>query len=174
MSLTTLAMSLSQTCLVQNENFTAIFVESNVPRYQKVDGYIPTLLFVTFTTLGLNLFWRKSFVLSRDMPVVLLSELFAIVVLTFKLWEPWIITVVTVIACCLLHHVFKSGSQSQKPRNSLDGQDVTNFILTACSIYALIHQNNQMLLKEKAEEKQFHLMKLWISIPILSLFQLIR
>ena len=167
-------MSLSNNCLAQNENLIAIFGESNVPRYQKVGGYLHTLIFVTFTTIGLNLFWRKSFVLSRDMPVVLLSELFAILVLTFKLWEPWIITVVTVIACCLLHHVFKSGSQSQKPRNSLDCQDLTNFILTACSIYALIHQNNQMLLKEKAEEKQFHLMKLWISIPMLSLFQLIR
>ena len=167
-------MSLSNNLSNQKGNQINVFVQKNLLQYQKVDETIPIVLFVILNTFSINLFWRKSFVLHRDLPLSVLSEMFAIVVLNADSWGLHMIVVVTIIVCCVSNWIFKSGRVAQKPRNALDHQDLINFILTSFTIYVLVQQSNQLFIKETIEEKRVHFMKLWASIPILSLFQLIR
>ena len=157
-------------------NLTHVLLRTNVEEYQKNHNYIATVLFVTFATIGINLFWRKSFVLSRDLPFILLSEIIAIVVFISTSSQTWTVIFASTIAFCLLHWTLNSKvvHSYRRPRNALDIQDLINFIFTAATIYILVLHNRQMFAKETNGNACLGLMQLWTSIPILSIFQIIR
>ena len=156
------------------ENLKSTLTLKNVEKNQINIEYITNTLFVTLATLGVNLFWRKSFLLSRDLPAILLIETFAFAFLKTASFGPEMIMFLIIIAFYVIQSIFKTASHSQKQRNKLDIQDLINFVLTACTIYSLVQHNNRLFSRETKVGKRFHLMKLWTSIPILSLFQLIR
>ena len=155
-------------------NLTHTLIRTNAEEYEKNHNYIDSILFVTFTTIGINLFWRKSFVLSRDLPFILLSEIIAIAVYISVFSQTWTFIVTCTIAFCVLHWMLKVVHDNQSPRNALDIQDLINFIFTAATIYVLVHHNRRIFAKESSGRRCQYLMQLWTSIPILSLFQIIR
>ena len=156
------------------ENLRFTWTLKNIEKNQMNIEYITNALFVTLATIGVNLFWRKSFLLSRDLPAILLIEIFAFAFLKTASFGSGMAMFLIIIAFCVLRSIFKPVTPNDKQRNKLDIQDLINFVLTSCTIYSLVQHNNRLFSRETKEERRFHLMKLWTSIPILSLFQLIR
>ena len=160
-------------------NMIYTFIEFN-DKLQKPfinSGYC--LIFVVLAAFGFNMFWRKSFVFSRDFQLVLLSEIIAITIIKaahtgFVTWHQ--LFLMGAIALCIYPGIawVYSGSTMKRPRNRLDSQDIINFFFTAATISILVRHNCIASAHVKFDEKLGDMTKLWASIPILSLFQITR
>ena len=138
-----------------------------------------SLVFVLLTTFGFNLFWRKSFVASRDLHMVVLSEIIAVAIFQANetdLMARHKLILLAVVVLCIYQEITVtfSGKNMKRPRNGLDCQDLINFILTASTVSFLVKRSNQASSYITVDEKIRDLEILWASIPILSLFQIVR
>ena len=163
-------------------NETCLIIESNAKDSQSFINSYACPLFVAFTSFGINTFWRKSFILSRDFYMVIISEILAIATLQafqggFVFGHEQFFVYGIALAFTLGYHLYQwmtDWNKIQTPRNGLDFQDFVNFVCTATTILILVYQHNSPSSLAETDGTSDYMMKLWASIPILSLFQITR
>ena len=163
-------------------NMTCLIIERDTNESQPFFSSSACLLFVAFTAVGINTFWRKSFILSRDLSMIITSEILAIAILLgfhsgldFS-WEQIFFCGIAMAFTLGIHLYYwmTDGNKIKRPRNGLDVQDFINFVCTATTILSLVYQNSLPLANAEFDRTSDNMMKLWASIPILSLFQITR
>ena len=135
---------------VQDQNDT---YETQEPFFLNLLGN----LFIVLTAFGFNMFWRKSFILSRDLMLVILCETIAFAIFLashfdfmakdqFFLYCTAIILPGFLLLTYKATYAVKTGENNTEPlRKALDQQDIVNFIFTGMTVGFLVRHHDQIV-----------------------------
>ena len=129
-------------------------------------------------TIGFNIFWRKSFILTVDGPRFLFCEVIAGFFLSDVGFadSTFYQLLFLLVLLCMKIITQQPSAKMERPlqQNPLDYQDVINFIFTGTTLHRLGCFTHEICIADTDIEVEELIRCGWIYVPILSIFQITR